>query len=245
MEETISLKDLLGTLKKRLVLIIVLATTAVLISGAISYYYLTPTYQAKTQLFVNQEKTGPNYVTGDIQTSLQLIGTYMELIKGSEILETVIEKLDLDMTAAQLSSKITVSNPKGTQLIDIVVQDGSVSRAAQITITLAQVSEKKINKMMDVNNIKVIDKATYSKTPIGPNPPLNMAIALVVGLMAGVGLAFLLEYMDNTVKTEHDIESLGIPVLGVIAQMDSTEVKKPKRNLFANKFKKSGDSVEF
>ena len=50
-----------------------------------------------------------------------------------------------------------------------------------------------------------------------------MRLRLVVGLMAGVGLAFLLEYLDNTVKNEQDIEKiLGLPVLGTIAKIDST-----------------------
>ena len=53
--------------------------------------------------------------------------------------------------------------------------------------------------------------------------------------MAGVGLAFLLEYLDNTVKTEQDIEKiLGLPVLGTIAVMDSTsthESRSEKQNI--------------
>ena len=60
---------------------------------------------------------------------------------------------------------------------------------------------------------------------------LNIAIALVVGLMAGVGLAFLLEYLDNTIKNEQDIERiLELPVLGSIAQIDNrtTESKSSK-----------------
>ena len=59
---------------------------------------------------------------------------------------------------------------------------------------------------------------------------LNIAIALVVGLMAGVGIAFLLEYLDNTVKTEHDIERiLELPVLGAIATFEDQEIERPGR----------------
>lgn len=53
--------------------------------------------------------------------------------------------------------------------------------------------------------------------PIKPNKLLNILIAFVAGLMASLGLVFLLEYLDNTVKTSSDIEKLlGIPVLGII-----------------------------
>ena len=53
-----------------------------------------------------------------------------------------------------------------------------------------------------------------------------MRLRLVVGLMAGVGLAFLLEYLDNTMKNEQDIEKiLELPVLGSIAQIDHKETE--------------------
>ena len=60
--------------------------------------------------------------------------------------------------------------------------------------------------------------------PIKPNPELNMAIAFVVGLMTAVGLAFLLEYLDQSIRTEQDIEQyLGLPVIGAIAYMDEND----------------------
>jgi capsular polysaccharide biosynthesis protein len=54
---------------------------------------------------------------------------------------------------------------------------------------------------------------------------LNMAIAAVVGLMLGVGIAFLLEYLDTTIKTEQDVEdSLGLPLLGLISPIPDKEM---------------------
>ena len=76
---------------------------------------------------------------------------------------------------------------------------------------------------MNVDNVTVISKAEVAEnqSPIKPAPMLNIAIAFIVGLMASVGLAFLLEYLDNTVKKEEDVENLlGLPVLGIVARMD-------------------------
>ena len=71
-----------------------------------------------------------------------------------------------------------------------------------------------------IDNIHILSPAELpdNPVPIKPQPLLNMAIAFVVGLMASVGLAFLLEYLDNTIKTEQDIEKLlGLPVLGAVS----------------------------
>ena len=53
--------------------------------------------------------------------------------------------------------------------------------------------------------------------PIKPKKALNVAIAFFLGLMASVGLTFIIEYMDSTIKTEEDINKyLELPVIGII-----------------------------
>lgn len=221
MEETISLKELFQTLRKRLGLILSIAFVAVATSGLISYFYLTPIYQSTTQLLVNQAKSDqPVFNSGEIQTNLQLINTYNVIIKSPAILDLVKEELDLDITTSQLDSKITVGSQKDSQVLAITVQDPDANMAADIANTTANVFQREIVKIMNIDNVSILAKAelTDEPSPVKPNKILNMAIALVVGLMTGVGLAFLLEYMDNTVKTEQDIEKLlDLPVLGTIA----------------------------
>jgi capsular polysaccharide biosynthesis protein len=75
---------------------------------------------------------------------------------------------------------------------------------------------------MKVDNVSILAKAEIKEnpTPVKPSPLLNIAIAVVVGLMAGIGMAFLLEYMDNTIRDEKDIETiLDLPLLGSIQKI--------------------------
>ncbi|CAH0346452.1 Wzz/FepE/Etk N-terminal domain-containing protein [Bacillus sp. CECT 9360] len=224
MEETISLKELFGTLKKRLSLIIIITLLATLASGIISYFFLTPIYQASTQILVNQSKNEQSiYNNNEVQTNLQLVNTYNVIIKSPAILDLVNKELDLGMTTEQLNGKITVQSEQDSQVINLTVQDTDPQKAADIANATADVFQKEIVKIMNVDNVKVIAKATMAdnQSPVKPNPLLNIAIALVVGLMAGIGLSFLLEYLDNTIKTEQDIEKqLELPVLGVITKID-------------------------
>ncbi len=76
---------------------------------------------------------------------------------------------------------------------------------------------------MSVDNVTVLSKAEVFKeqSPIKPRPILNIIIIFVVALMVSIALAFLLEYLDDTVKKEEDVEKLlGLPVLGIVARMD-------------------------
>jgi capsular polysaccharide biosynthesis protein len=233
MEETISLRELLETLKKRLVMIILITMTAGLVSGIISYFVLTPIYQASTQILVNQAKSEQSvYSPSEVQTNLQLINTYNVIIKSPAILDKVAADLKLDMTAVQLNGKITVASEKDSQVVNISVQDSDPNMAAKIANKIAEVFQTEIVKIMNVDNVSVLAKATVAEnqSPIKPQPVMNVAIAIVVGLMASVGLAFLLEYFDSTIKNEQDIEKiLGLPILGVIAQIDDQKMEELKK----------------
>lgn len=227
MEETISLKELFTTLRKRLNLIIVITMIAVMISGIVSYFFLTPIYQVSTQLLVNQAKSEEAaYNYSEVQTNLQLINTYNVIIKSPAILDIVREELDLEMSSKQLNGKITVSSQQNSQVVNIDVQDEDPQTALAIANKVADVFQREIVNIMNVDNVKVLAKAEVddSLSPVKPQPILNIAIALVVGLMAGVGIAFLLEYLDSTIKTEQDVEKiLNIPILGVIPTINDQE----------------------
>jgi capsular polysaccharide biosynthesis protein len=228
MEETISLRELFYTLRKRIWMIISIAVVATVASGIISFYVLTPIYSSSTQLLVNKEKSEqPMYNIGEIQTNLQLINTYNVIIKSPAILDLVAKELDMDVTSEQLNEKITVGSEKDSQVLSISVQDADPQMATDIANTTAKVFQSEIVKIMNVDNVSILAQAKTKEnpSPIKPRPLLNIAIALVVGLMAGVGLIFLLEYLDNTIKNEMDVDKvLGLPVLGAIHTMSEKDL---------------------
>lgn len=228
MEETISLQELGKTLRKRMSLIAMLTILAITISGVISYVLITPIYQASTQILINQEKVDASALNpANIQTDLQLINTYNVIIKSPAILEKVVEELDLNTSVDQLNGQINVNSEQNSQVVNITVQDPSPQNAVKIANSVASVFQEEIKVLMKVDNVNILAVAQLpdNPTPVKPNPMLNMAIAAVVGLMLGVGIAFLLEYLDTTIKTEQDVEdSLEWPILGLISPIPDSEM---------------------
>lgn len=230
MEETISLKELFLTLKKRLSLIIIITAIATATSGIVSYFLLTPIYQSSTQILVNQSKDEQQvYNAGEVQTNLQLINTYNVIIKSPAILDKVIQKEKLDMTSGTLNGLVTVASEQNSQVVNITVQNEDPKKAADIANSIATTFQKEIPNIMNVDNVSILTQAQVGEnpSPIKPQPLINMAIAFVVGLMVGVGISFLQEYLDNTIKTEQDIENqLRLPVLGAITTINMDEDMK-------------------
>ncbi|WP_339060534.1 Wzz/FepE/Etk N-terminal domain-containing protein [Tepidibacillus marianensis] len=232
-EVTIDLRELLQILKKRIFLIIIVTLLATLASAILSYFVLIPTYEASTEILVNRTETDANtfYSTNDIQTNLKLIETYNVIIKSPRIIDMVISKYNLSLTSEELTQKISVNAVKDSQVMSIVVTDPSQSEAAKIANAVADTFQQEIVKIMRVDNVQVLTNAKVLENPkpVKPQPLLNIAIAFAVGFMTSVGIVFLLEYLDNTIRSEQQVEQLlGYPVLGAISKMEENSTKKRK-----------------
>ncbi len=79
------------------------------------------------------------------------------------------------------------------------------------------------------DNIKITSKAARPNAPIGPNRPRNVMVAFLVSLVAGIGLAFLLDYLDDSIRTSDEVgRSLGLPTLALIPHTSVTEKSRRK-----------------
>ena len=223
MEETIDLRKYFSIIKKRFWIIALITVVAMVVSGVISFFMLSPVYESKSTLIVNTEKNEETQmITGDqFSVSQKLAVTYGEIIKSRAVLESVISNLKLDSEYEDLVEKITVSPVKDTQIISISVQDTNPKKARDIANEIPKVFEKEVKRITKANDIQVIDKAILPENPIKPNKIMNVAIAAVLGMMIGLFVVFLIEYLDNKIKTAQDIEKhLGLSVIGVIPNED-------------------------
>jgi polysaccharide biosynthesis transport protein len=87
---------------------------------------------------------------------------------------------------------------------------------------LQRLKEAGVSAGMNASNIRIVDAAVPPTKPVSPRPVLNLGLALLLGLACGVGVAFLQEHWDNTLKNSDDIERLlRVPALALIPSRDS------------------------
>lgn len=223
MEEEIELRQYWEVLRKRWIIVIVLPLIAALTSGIVSFFVIKPVYEASTTLIVGKKASESGLLASQmldnnvLQANLQLAKTYAAIAQSRTVEQNVIKALELPMTVAELDSMIAINPVKTTEILEIQVSNTNPEQAASIANSMAEEFSKAIIEIKKVDSVSIVDTAVTPTDPVKPNKKLNILIAFVVGLMASVGLVFLLEYMDNTVKTSDDVEKLlGIPVLGVI-----------------------------
>ena len=110
MGDSLNLETVLKIIKKNAILIVTLTIISGLLMAAVTYLMLTPKYEAETQVLVSQPAGGGSVNNQDIETSLQLIHTYRDIILSPIILEEVSGRLNLDQSIRELSEQINVSN---------------------------------------------------------------------------------------------------------------------------------------
>nr|WP_286882366.1 Wzz/FepE/Etk N-terminal domain-containing protein [Thermoanaerobacter sp.] len=218
------MREIFLIIRKRTKMIVIITLLATIISGIFSYFIATPVYKASTSLIVSRTQSSAlnnsQIQVQDIQTSRMLAATYSEFVKSRRVLQPVIERLRLPLTVDQLKNSVDVAAKGNTEIIEISVKNSDPRKAAEIANAIADSFVENIVKIMNIDNVQVIDKAIPPTSKISPKTSLNIAVAAILGFMISVFIVFLLEYMDRTIKSPEDIKKyLDLPVLGVIPEI--------------------------
>ncbi|MFS0724099.1 YveK family protein [Paenibacillus sp. 1P07SE] len=241
------LQGYLRVLKQRWWIAAVLAVMSCTAVFVYSNYYVQPVYQASTDLIVNKPAdtaatTGqPQVDQNSINTNLMLINTYKQIIKSPAVLRQVLEtNPGLGLTTQELNEKVTIDSVRDTQMMTISVQDSSYEQAAAIVTAVSNGFRERVSTVMNLDNVSVLNAAdpADNPAPINTNHNVLYLFALMVSVMVGLGLIFLLDYLDDTVKSEHQIEQvLGLTLLTKVpkirskdmARQASMKVKQPEQ----------------
>ena len=222
--EELDLRDIIHIITKRFWLIVTVTALAAVVTGIVSAFFLDEIYSSSSTLIVSEQKGNSNVnelQLSDVNLARDLVNTYGVIMKSDRVLEKVQDEVQLDMPLEELRSKISVNSENNTEIIRITVEGRYPERARDIANSLAGVFMKEVVTLLKLDNVQVIDVAKVPLEPIRPRVKRNIAIAAVIGLMIGFGIAFLIEILDNTIKTPEDVQKvMGIPVLGIIPNFD-------------------------
>ena len=221
-EQVISISEIIDAVKKRWKIIVLTTVLATVVSGIFSFFIISPTYEASTKIFIGKEGAeSEGYNSSDVSMYQNLIKTYSELIKTKDLVNKAIDNSEYDLSVNNVLNGITVNTLTGTQILQISYQSKSPSIAKNILESITNEFITKAEELVPNGNVKILESVELPKNPVAPNKAMNIAIAFILGMMVGLGIVFLLEYLDNTYKNKEQLEKdLDIPVLGVIPMSD-------------------------
>ena len=221
-EYVLSVGDYLRVIWRRLW---VIGLAAAVLTGAAVGYSLaqTPMYEASITILVGQER-GITETPNDVIGLQQLTQTMVGGVSSRPVAEAVIRQHDLRMTTDEfLNEHLIVEQEPNTQWIQVNYRDSSPERAQRVANAIGDVFSKQVSDVSPSANAitaTVWERAVVPGEPVTPKPMRNGLLALALGLVLGVGLAFLLEYLDDSWNSPEEMEQVsGAPTFGIIPEL--------------------------
>lgn len=222
-EQELDLKELWFIFKNNMKFIVIIVLLAMIVTSVVTFFVLDKEYQSYTTLMLGKpkeyEQERADITYNDVMLNQKLVSTYGEIVKSKTITNQVIDNLHLDMSSVQLSQMVTVATLNDTEIIKITVQSQDPVLAATIANEMANVFMDYVSELMKIDNVNIIDVAEANNAPVAPRSMMNIAISFVLGLMLGVFIVFVREYLNTKISTSKQVEAIvNYPVLAIIPE---------------------------
>jgi capsular exopolysaccharide synthesis family protein len=214
-----------------------------------------PTYQAEAKLLVVAKSRPGGGVSSAYEGALlsqQLIASFSEMLQSRAILQRALELDPQPLTANQLQAQVNAQPILDTLLIRLTVHDHTPRRAQRLANSVARAFIQELPRLQGGSTIQVdlVETALLPSTPVAPRLKVNVTLGLLLGTLLGLGLAFLREHMDTSIKTPEMLEAAGhVPVVGAIpifkASKEPVPVSNRPRSVEAEAFRKLRTNFTF
>ena len=217
-EAEIDLLELFFRLAESWKRICVTAILGAIVMGVVSFFVLTPQYEATSKLYVmNASDSAINL--SDLQIGSYLTSDYREVFKTWEVHERVIQNLSLPYSYEQMQRLLSVSNPSDTRILYITAKTPDPQLSTDIANEYASVARQYISEIMSTEQPNVMSVALRPVKPVSPNKTLNILIGFVLGALLMTGVITIRFVMDDKIKTADDIAKyVDMPTLAIVPQ---------------------------
>jgi len=194
----------------------------------------------KTEVQLYQQISELSRKYGRNHPKMKAAQSELEEIQNRKVLEVnrIIDSLknQFEVAAAREKSLRAALDRQKEEVLDLnekaiafsVLQRQAEGAREMYEVLIKRFKETAASEDIRTSNIRVIDRATVPGAPVVPTPRRNILLAAVVGLVLGVGAAFFIEYLDNTLKTPDEAEkAVGVPCLGMLPFIDFGEPRTP------------------
>lgn len=218
----IDVKDFFDIIKNGFWIILVMT----ILSTSAGYFMSdndTLLYQTETRIIIGSDS--------------EYMKTLMVMIKDPLVMEEVKENVQLSRSSESIASQVDVMRIDDSQVIKITVTDTDPGMAVAIANATAEAFKTKAVDILEFEEVQLLSSAKENSFPInGGNQNRTIIVALVFGFIAGIGLVFVLNSLDETIKKDREIEAiLGVPVLGIVTKI---KIKRKRREKEIQKHRK-------
>ena len=220
-EMEIDLLDLAYMLLDKWHYLLLCLLAGALLFNAYSFFFIEPTYESTSKLYVVSASDDSVVSLSDLNLGTSLTADYEELMLSYPVLNQVIDKLKLDMTADSLKKLYTLNNPSDTRILQITATTTDPQFSMDLAETMAEVAVSYLPDTMSTKAPNIAQHAKLADHKAGPSYMKYTMIGALLGLILMAGLLIVQYLMDDTVHTAEDMEKyFGLVPLTNIPESD-------------------------
>ena len=214
----------------------ILTVLSVCVGAALVFTFLqTPKYSSTSSALIAVDTAAsPGELSSGALYAERQVSSFVALADSALVLDPVIDELGLNVTPQALRSRVSVSAPAGTSIVDVTVTDTNAGRAAEIanaiTASLKNVTSDVVPTGPDgdeIVTVTVVEPASESSRPVSPRPVVNIALGLIAGVVLGLGQALVRRLLDSRIRTRDDLEEItDAPVLASVVHHKGSDRAK-------------------
>lgn len=226
----IDLVELMYRLLEKAKYIILAALLGAIISGAYTFFRITPLYTATSKLYVVNSANSVIDLSA-LNVGTQLASDYKEVFSNWHVHERVLQKLDLPYSYKQLNDMVSVSNSESQRILHIKVTSPSPEEAKLLADTYAQVAQEFIAETMSTQRPNIFQEALRPTAPSSPNKTRNIILGFMLGAILAAGIVVVQFIVDDRIHSEEDIAKyLDLPVLGMMPSQRQKKKQPDKKD---------------
>ncbi|MBC6679577.1 YveK family protein [Zhenpiania hominis] len=223
------LQEVFYILKKKILLIILVAVLGAVAAGVYSFLLASPIYQSTAKVYILSQSTSLTSFA-DIQISSSLTTDYEEMITGRRVVGQVKENLNLDMKYEDIVEMVTIENPPDTRILNISVESTDAQEAADMANEFAEVSREQISRIMETDEPALFETAIVEDDPIKPQKARNTILGFLIGLILSAFVVIVLHVLNDNIKNQEDVERyLNLNTLANVPLEKGSKGKKEKK----------------
>lgn len=220
----INLKRIFYVLWRRLWAILLVAALFGTIALSYALFFITPTYSAKAQLYVNNNYVGsPGFSSSQISAAQSLADTYMVIMVSHNVLDEVVQRTGLGYSYAQIRAMISATAINETEVFEVRVTCTNYQHSAIIANAIADVLPDKIAAVVEGSSVRIVDRAIENPNPVGPNHEKYFLLGAILGAVLTATIVIVIDLMDKSISSEDYLRQAyaNVPLLAVIPFNDS------------------------
>ena len=220
----LKIEKIINILKTNFRLILISTLSVTLVSAIVTFFFVSPKYEASSKVYIGKEKfknVSTAYNNDEITMYQRLIKTYAEIAKTKNLMAKAIKNAGEDITVTEALSKVQAVAITDTQILQFKYVSSSREESYNMIYGLTEEFMKLSKSLYPDGNVHIIEQPKVPESAVSPNKAMNIAIGAMLGMMLGIGIVFLKEYMNNSFSDKEEIEEfLQVSCLGSIPNFE-------------------------